>query len=327
MSTEPSSPASFRAGFAAIVGRPNAGKSTLLNAILGEKLVAVSAKPQTTRERVVGVKHLPGGQVAFVDTPGFHIGKKELNKFMQEQALKALEDVDVIILVVDSQVAFQGDDQRLLDAIVATTRPVLLVLNKIDKMRDKRHLLPLIDTWNKRATFAGIIPISAVRDDGTVRLLQELLQLLPEGAPLFPEDHITDRSLRYLAAEAIREQVFLQTNKEIPYSTAVTIDRFEDPREGLPEAPVPAPTPAADAEPPKYVKQPAVHISATVHVERDSQRAIVIGKGGQMLKAIGTAARQSIEALVGQKVFLELFVRVEPDWSQDPRAMKKLGYE
>ena len=217
--------------------------------------------------------------------------------------------------VADGTSEFKGEDQRLLDAVKATKRPVLLVLNKADQMRDKRQLLPILEAWSKRHEFASIIPLSALRADGLDRLMQELGRLLPEGEALFPDDQLTDRSLRYLAAECIREQVFVSTNKEVPYSTAVTIESFEDPLEGRSDVPGPNEKPTT------------VRIAATIHVERDSQRAIVIGKGGQMLKTIGTAARGAIETLVGQKVFLELFVRVEPDWSQNPRAMKKLGYE
>lgn len=305
MATEVENKSGFRAGFSALVGRPNAGKSTLLNAILGEKLVAVTPKPQTTRERILGVKTSPSYQVAFVDTPGFHTAKKELNRFMVKEALRALSEVDAVVLVVDVTSPYGEEDEALLAELARANKPTVLALNKIDRFREKSELLPQIDAWSKRHSFAAVVPLSASRQDGIDRLLKEIELHLPEGPALYPEDELTDRPARFLVAELIREQVFLCTGEEVPYACAVTIDRYEEPVEA----------------------GRAVRISATVHVERDSQKAIIIGKGGLMLKKIGSQARQQIESLIGQKVFLELFARVEPNWSHDPKAMKKLGYE
>lgn len=294
----------IKMGFVAIVGRPNAGKSTLLNAFLGEKLAAVTPKPQTTRDRILGIKHLPEAQIAFVDTPGFHKARHELNRWMVKEAVGTLEEVDAVILVVDASSPSHAENELLLEELSKAKLPTILALNKIDKVKDKKNLLPIIDEWNKKFSFASIVPISAKREDGLERLLQEILPLLEEGEPVFPADEFTDRPARFLVSEMIREQVFLQTGQEVPYSCAVTIDRYQEP------------TPQSNT----------VHIAASIHVERDSQKAIIIGKGGQMLKQIGTAARLEAEKLLGQKVFLELFVRVEEDWSQDPKLMKKLGY-
>jgi GTPase len=303
----------FKAGFVALVGRPNAGKSTILNGALGEKLAAVTPKPQTTRERILGVLTTAGYQMAFVDTPGYHRPKRELNRYMVREAIRALSEVDAVALVVDATTEFGEEDKALLEEIAKAEKPAVLALNKIDRLKDKSQLLPMISAWSARHPFAAIVPISASRKDGVDRLLGELAAHLPEGPALYPADQYTDRPARFVVAELIREQVFLQTGQEIPYASAVTIERYEDPEElGEP----------AEGRPPR-----ATVISATIHVERDSQKAIVIGKGGQMLKKIGTAARQAIEEAIGQKVFLELFVRVEPDWSHDPQAMRKLGYE
>jgi GTP-binding protein Era len=294
-----------KAGFVAIIGRPNAGKSTLLNSFLGEKLAVVTPKPQTTRDKILGVAHLPEGQVAFIDTPGFHMGKHSLNRWMVREALSALDEAHAVLLVVDASVSFHEEDKLLLEELAKIKLPILLALKKIDRLKEKSKLLPLIEAWQSKTTFAAIVPISAKKSDGLEIILKELLPLLPEGDPILPDDEFTDKPLRFLVAELIREQVFLQTNQEIPYSCAVTIDRYQEPT----------------------TDNNTVHISATIHVERDSQKAIVIGKGGSMLKQIGTEARRGIEDLLQQKCFLELFARVETDWSENPNAMKKLGYK
>ena len=298
-------PAKKKAGFVAIVGRPNAGKSTLLNGFLGEKLAAVTPKPQTTRDKILGVVHLPEGQIAFVDTPGFHKAKHELNRWMVREALSTLEDVNAVILVVDVHTGFHEEDEMLLEEVVKTKLPIILALNKIDKVHNKKKLFPILDAWAPRHTFLAIVPISAKKEDGLELIIKELLPVLPEGDPILPDDEFTDRPARFLVAEMIREQVFLQTNQEIPYSCAVTIDKYQEPTTTTNTA----------------------HISATIHVERDSQKAIVIGKGGLMLKQIGTIARGHAETLLRQKVFLELFVRVEENWSENSKSMKKLGYK
>lgn len=309
MSLKTPSSKKFQAGFAALSGRPNVGKSTLLNAILGEKLAAVTPKPQTTRERILGVKTFPDAQIAFVDTPGIHKARREINQLMVREAVKALSEVDAVVLVIDAREPSREEEELLLAELEKIKKPAILALNKIDKLPKKHVLLPLLDSWSKRYPFAALVPISALTGEGIDILLDELKKLMPEGPPLFPEDQFTDRPARFLVAELIREQVFLSTGEEIPYSSAVTIDRYEDPEErgetgGKPRA---------------------VRISATIHVERESQKSIVIGHKGQMLKKIGSDARREIEALLGKKVFLELFVRVEPNWSRNPRAIRKLG--
>jgi GTP-binding protein Era len=294
-----------KSGFVAIIGRPNAGKSTLLNGLLGEKLAAVTPKPQTTRDKILGVVHLPEGQIAFVDTPGFHKARHELNRWMVREALSTLDDVNAVVLVVDAHSGFHEEDKMLLEELEKSKLPIVLALNKVDKFRDKKKLLPVIDSWVERFSFHAIVPISAKREDGLELIIKEILPLLPEGGPILPDDEFTDRPAKFLVAEMIREQVFLQTNQEIPYSCAVTIDKYQEPT----------------------TTKNTAHIAATIHVERDSQKAIVIGKGGLMLKQIGTAARGQAETLLRQKVFLELFVRVEENWSENSKSMKKLGYK
>lgn len=292
---------SFRSGFVSIIGRPNAGKSTLLNSILGEKVSIVSPKPQTTRNVLRGIKNTEDCQIVFLDTPGIHKGRGLLNEFMVKEALQSLRDVDAVIYLVEAG-RISGDDRFIMEGLKKLACPVILGINKIDTI-DKREALPLIDEFSKLFTFRDIVPISALKGDGVDILLKIVSGLLPEGPKYFPDDILTDQPERFVVAEIVREKVFRFTHEEVPYSTAVAIERFEEKKGGS-----------------------LVSISATITVERDSQKAIVIGKKGVMLKKIGTAAREDIEKLLGARVFLELFVRVQEEWTKKPGALKEFGY-
>ena len=313
-----------RAGFVAIVGLPNVGKSTLLNLLLGQKIAIVAPKPQTTRNRILGVKNLPGAQLVLVDTPGIHRpagrARTALNRFMMDEALGAVADVDAIALVVEvpessEQARIRAGGYRLpksarfiLDTLREANKPTVLVINKVDLLRDKGLLLPVLEAWSAAFNFRALVPISALRGEGEKRLTQELVALLPEGDRLFPEEMITDRAERWLAAEMVREQVFLLTRQEVPYAVAVTIDEFE--------------------ERPARGERPAdVMLSATVHVEKEAQKRIVVGEGGRMVKEIGTRARAEIEGMLDCPVHLRLFVRVDADWTQKPGGLRDMGYE
>lgn len=307
-----------RSGFATLIGRPNVGKSTLLNRLTGEKLAIISHKPQTTRHRILGVVHRPDAQVALVDTPGVHDAKGQLNKYMLEVALSAAEDTDInlfLIEPVDGVVEEVSPGNRaVMEALERANRPTILVINKIDTV-PKPMLLPLIDTYQKAFSFAQVLPVSARTGEGVDALMDELVRLLPEGPPLFDTDMLTDQQERQLVAEYIREQVLHNCRQEIPYSVAVTIDAFDE----------------SEREPGRELKPGEVgglvRIAASIHVERDSQKAIVIGKQGQMLKTIGSGARRSIERLLGAKVYLSILVKVEPRWSETAAGLRKLGYE
>jgi len=290
-----------RSGLVAIIGAPNVGKSTLLNRILGQKVAITSAKPQTTRHRILGVWTTPASQVIFFDTPGIHQASNLLNKVLLRQALSTLSDVDVILYMMEP--GQRLEDQNLtLNSLKTQNRPVILAINKIDKIK-KEDLLPLMDICSRTLTLAALVPISALTGEGVPKLLEEIVNQLPEGPQYYPPDTITDQPERFIASEMIREQVFNLTRQEIPYSTAVTVEEFNEARPDL------------------------VRIKAVIHVERQSQKGIIIGKKGEMLKRIGSAARKDIERLTGTRVFLELFVRVEKNWSRDPRAMRRFGYE
>ncbi|WP_257449889.1 GTPase Era [Archangium lipolyticum] len=307
-----------RSGFAALIGRPNVGKSTLLNQLTGEKLAIVSPKPQTTRNRILGVVTRPEGQVAFLDTPGIHQAKGELNRYMVDVALQAADEVDLVLFVVEPTGSDKPEvspgNRFILERLQKAGKPTFLVINKIDTV-PKPVLLPLIDLYRNEFPFAEVVPISAKEDDGVENLFQAVLQHLPEGEPLFPEDVLTDQAEKTLVAEYIREQVLRHCRQEIPYSTAVLVDFFdESEREPPPGTP-----------PGKLAG--LIRIAASIYVERDSQKAIIIGKQGQMLKTIGTDARKSIQRLLGAHVYLSLRVRVEPRWSERPEGLKKLGYE
>lgn len=292
----------FKSGFISIIGRPNAGKSTLLNAILGEKISIVSEKPQTTRNVIRGVKNLEEAQVVFIDTPGIHKGKGLLNEFMVKEALSTLREVDGIVYLVEANRPVTDDDRFIITGLKGIKCPVILGINKVDKI-DRRMVLPLIEEYSKLYPFKEIVPISALKQDGIDVLLGIIAGLLPEGPRYFPEDAITDVPERFIAAEIIREKIFRFTTEEVPYSVAVVIERFEE-KKG----------------------RDLISISAAINVERDSQKGIIIGKAGAMLKRIGTAAREDLEKLLNARVYLELFVRVQEEWTKKPGALKEFGY-
>lgn len=291
---------SFRSGFVSIIGRPNAGKSTLLNSVLGEKISIVSPKPQTTRNVVRGVKNLEGCQMVFIDTPGIHKGKGLLNERMVREAVSSLKDVDAVVLLVEADRPVTDEDRSIIKSLKGLTCPVVLGVNKIDRI-EKRQLLPLIDEYSKVYAFREVIPLSALKGDGVELLTGALSALMPEGPKYFPDDVLTDVPERFIAGEIVREKVFLFVREEIPYSVAVVVDKFTE-KKGL------------------------ISITATINVERESQKGIIIGKGGAMLKRIGTSAREEMEKLLGSKVFLELFVRVQKEWTKKPGALKEFGY-
>ena len=308
----------YRSGFAALIGRPNVGKSTLLNQLTGEKIAIVSPKPQTTRNRILGVVTRPEGQVAFIDTPGIHQAKGELNRYMVEAALSAAEEVDLVLFLIEAMPGEKPEigpgNRMILERLQKLGKPTFLVINKIDAI-PKAMLLPLIDRYRNEFPFAEVMPISAREGDGLDRLFSVVLQHLPEGERIFDEDMLTDQQERTLVAEYIREQVLRHCRQEIPYSTAVLVDVFdESERDPRPDAP---PSGLAGL----------IRIAASIYVERDSQKAIIIGKQGQMLKTIGTDARKAIQRLLGTHVYLSLRVRVEPRWSETTAGLKKLGYE
>jgi len=290
-----------RFGYVSIIGRPNVGKSTLLNRIIGEKIVITSDKPQTTRNRVQGIHNIPGGQIVFVDTPGIHSGRSRLNRSMVDAAMTALKGVDLLLLVAD---ALPAPDTDLAGEILSGTRlPVILALNKVDLLGDKRLLLEKISAWAGLHRFREIIPISAATGDGVDLLVDTIATYLPPGEPLFPDDILTDMPEKFIVAEMIREKVFRLTRDEIPYSTAVTVESFVERENGV------------------------VAISAAICLERANQKGIIIGKGGEMLKRIGSQARRDIERLLGTRVFLELFVKVEENWSERTSKLREFGYE
>jgi GTP-binding protein Era len=284
-----------RAGFVAILGRPNAGKSTLLNALLGTKLAIVAPRPQTTRTAIQGVLKLPGAQIVFVDTPGIHESSTLLNKRMMDQ-VRASADADVVLFLVDATARPSGEDAGAVDLVKKTGAPAIAVFNKIDKLREKAKLLALIERYQAMHDFAAYVPISALKGDGVELLRKEILARMPEGPALYPKDHLTDQPERFLAAEIIREKVLHLTRQEVPHAVAVMIENWED-------------TPGL------------VRIAATIYIERPGQKAILIGAGGALLKKMGTLARREIETLVGKKVFLQTFVKVRPNWRQDPEFL------
>ena len=290
----------FRSGFVGIVGAPNVGKSTFLNQVLDYKVAITSSKPQTTRHRILGVLTLDEAQLIFLDTPGIHEAGNLLNQELVAAALGVLSDVDVVLFLVEPG-GRKADEQLVIQHLKETSLPVVLAINKID-LKAKQELLPLIEEYDREVSPAALVPISAKSGENISGLLKEIVGLLPEGPLYYPPDTLTDQPERFIAAEMIREQVFRLTGQEIPYSSAVTVEEFKEESSGL------------------------VRIKATIHVERDSQKGIVIGAKGAKLKMIGTAARQDIERLTGTKVFLELFVRVQKNWSKDPRAIKRFGY-
>jgi len=291
----------LRAGFVALIGRPNAGKSTLLNRLVGEKLAIVSPRPQTTRNRVTGIRNLPGAQLIVVDTPGLHAGGGQLGAFMIDTVERAVQDVDVVCLVVDAT-ARDHPDPLALQAVTDYRGPLFCALNKADRLKSKSRLLPVIDRWRGARDFAEIVPISALDGTNCDRLLTVLVGALPEHPPLFPADATSDQPETFYVAEIIREQVFHLTREEVPYAVAVRVDE-------LVERPRP----------------PCLYIRATIFVEQDSQRGILIGRQGSMLKRIGSDARRTLEAFFGIKVYLELTVQVRRNWRKDPQALREFG--
>ena len=292
----------FRSGFISIVGAPNVGKSTLLNHILGQKIAITSDKPQTTRHRILGVAHLPGAQLIILDTPGIHQAKGALNTRIVDIALKALGDVDMVLLMTDGVSQDERSNQIILKALKKKNVPVFLAINKVDLVK-KEKLLPLIDQWREAYPFKAIVPVSALLGTQVDDLLLEMVNALPQGPRYYPEETITELPEKFIAGEMIREKVFRMTGEEIPYAVGVTVESFKERSE-----------------------KPLIDIQATIHVERESQKPIIIGKGGQKIKRIGAAARQDIERMVGCKVFLKLWVRVQRNWTKDERAVRRMGY-
>ncbi len=295
--------ASFKAGFISILGRPNVGKSTLFNHILGDKIAIVTEKPQTTRNRILGIKNVEGGQFIFLDTPGLHEGRSELNQRMVRIAIASGQDADILLFIIEASSPLVEKDRQMIESLKGSHGVPFLAINKIDLVK-KGTLLPIIDQYQKLHTFHTIIPLSAITGEGVDILLDEILKVLPESPPYYPEDVITDQTERFLVSEIIREKVIQQSYQEIPYSTAATIEEFKE-----------------------HPERNLVVIKGTIHVERDSQKKILIGKGGQKLRKIGEAARKEIEAFLESRVFLELWVSVEKDWTHDPRALNRLGYQ
>ena len=312
----------FKSGFVGIIGRPNVGKSTFLNKVIGEKVAIVTDKPQTTRDRIMGIHHFEGGQIVFLDTPGMHRSKRHLNKQMVRIAVRAFDDADILLCFFEPPVAELGypgasagifldeENSLTLEHLAKTAHPKFLVLNKVDVLdggasagewKGRDLLQPLRVAIERNVKFEQVFVISAETGEGVDELVSALIEKLPQGPPYFPEDMFTDQTDRTFAAEVIREKLFDLTRKEIPYSSAVTIEEFEE-------------------------EEDPVRILALIHVERDSQKGIVIGHQGQMIKEIGTAARADIEEFLGCKVFLKLDVRVSKDWSKDNRIMKRIEY-
>jgi GTPase len=297
---------SFHSGFVCILGRPNAGKSTLLNALVGEKLAIISPKPQTTRNRIQGIlnipkeKSRPGGQVVLVDTPGVHRPDSSLGRKMMVEVHEALEGCDLVLLIADVAAKADPEDRFVLDLLRRSSTPAFLLLNKIDRI-EKARLLPIIEQYSRLHDFREIIPISALKRIGLDVLLDSVVKILPEGPRYFAEDQITDQPARFMAAEIIRERVLLETKEEVPYSTTVLIEQFEE-------------------------GERLTRIAAVIYCEREGQKAILVGKGGQMLKKIGTAARVNIEKMLGTKVYLELFVKARPGWRDSREFVDALDW-
>jgi GTP-binding protein Era len=291
----------FRSGYVALIGRPNAGKSTLLNHLVGEKIAAVSNKPQTTRHKIQGIVTQDEGQIVFVDTPGVHKPGYLLNRRMMAAVHDAILSVDVVVLLRDASVSTGNGDHFVLNLVKQSEKPAVLVLNKIDKVRDKAALLPLMEFYAKEYDFAEIVPISALKGQAIDNLLQQIVKHLPEGEAIFGEDEMTDQSMRTLVAEMIREKILQTTGDEIPYVTAVVTEKYDETDDDV------------------------TRIHCAIYVERSSQKGIIIGKGGIKLKKIGTEARVDIEKLLGKKVFLQLFVKVVEDWRNRGQDLDEIG--
>jgi GTPase len=290
----------FRSGFVAIVGRPNAGKSTLVNRLVGQKIAIVTSKPQTTRNRIQGIVTKPEGQVVFIDTPGLHEADSALGRQMMQEVAAALEGIDVLLLMSDASQAEPRPDELLLEKARRFRGTTVLALNKIDRL-PKRKLLPLMEAFAKTFDFAAMVPISALRGSGCDELLQEILKHLPEGPPYFPEDQVTDQPERFLASEIIREKAIQVLYHEVPHALAVFVEKFE--------------------ETPRLLR-----IEALMNVERDSQKKILIGHKGETIKRIGTQARRELEAILGAKIYLGLYVKVAPNWRENPQQVRELDW-
>lgn len=291
-----------RCGYVAIIGRPNVGKSTLLNCILGKKISIISPKPQTTRTQILGIKKQGLDQVVYIDTPGLHDAEKNvMNRYMNRMANSVISDADVIVFLVEANY-WTHEDEDVIQKLQATKSPIILVINKIDSIKEKAQLLPFIDKLQTKLDFADVLMISAKTADNVETLESKLIAFLPEGPHLFPDDQITDKSIRFQIAELIREKLIQATEQEVPYASTVEIENYEQ-------------------------KDKIMDISAIIWVERDGQKPIVIGKNGERLKKIGTAARKDIEKLINQRVFLRLWVKVKDDWTNSERALRSLGYE
>ncbi|HEX4543554.1 MAG TPA: GTPase Era [Candidatus Acidoferrum sp.] len=290
----------FCSGFVAIIGRPNAGKSTLVNRLVGQKIAIVTAKPQTTRNRIQGIVTRPDGQIIFIDTPGLHEADSALGRQMMQEVAAALEGIDVLLLMVDASRVPPYADDLLMEKAKRFRGKTILALNKVDRL-PKPKLLPMIEAFAKAFEFAAIVPISALNGAGCDELLDEILRHLPEGEPYFPEDQVTDQPERFLAAEIIREKAIQVMYHEVPYALAVFVEKFE--------------------ETPKLLR-----IEALMNVERDSQKKILIGHKGEMLKKIGTEARKELESILGTKIYLGLFVKVAPDWRENPQKVRELDW-
>lgn len=298
---------SFRSGYVSITGRPNVGKSTLLNTILGQKIAAVTEKPQTTRNRIIGIKNLEDAQIIFIDTPGIHRPRHKLGEFMVREAKEAIKDVDIVLLMVEpwsskETIGIHPEVMEILNVLKTADKPVILTINKIDRIK-KPELLPLIEQYSRLFNFKEIVPISALYGDGIDRLIKLIVEALPEGIPYYPRDQVTDQLERFIVSELIREQVMRQTEDEVPHCVAVEIVDWKERENGL------------------------INISANIYVERESQKGIIIGKEGQRLKSIGTEARKNIEGLLGTKVFLELWVKVKKDWRDNVNILRELGFK
>jgi GTPase len=294
--------AGFKSGFIALIGRPNVGKSTLLNALVGEKIAIVSTKPQTTRSRITGIKTTDAAQLIFVDTPGLTRPRSALNRHMVQIVREAYQGVDVIALVTDATGMDQiAHDEFIIQQLKEVNTPAFLVINKIDLI-DNRQLLPLIETYQKHFPFAEYVPVSALKGVNLDDLLRSIITYLPEGPRYFPTDQLTDQPEKFLIAELIREQIFTQTAQEVPYQTAVLVEQLEDTEAGM------------------------LRVDATIYVERESQKGIIIGKQGSRLKQIGQAARQEIERLLNTRVYLALWVKVRKDWSENEQLIRDMGY-
>ncbi len=292
---------SFRSGYVALIGRPNAGKSTLLNRLVGEKIAAVSNKPQTTRHRIKGIVNRAGGQIVFIDTPGVHKPGHLLNRRMMSAVHDAIMSVDLIVLMRDASVSTGNGDRFVFELVKQAEKPSVLVLNKIDKLHDKAAVLPLIESYANEFEFAEIVPVSALKGDAIETLLDQIVKHLPPGERIFADDEMTDQSTRIIASEMVREKILATTGKEIPYVTAVVTEVFDE-------------------------SEPALtRIFCAIYVERSSQKKIIIGKQGARIKDIGTKARVDIEKLLGKKVFLKLFVKVVEDWRNRERDLDDIG--